>query len=166
MKFEKISHDQCMKDCADKFDFTYEDIKLPKRGTMKSAGYDFFSPVGFTLLPGQVIKLPTGIKFDCDDGKFLGCYPRSGHGFKYGIMLTNTVGIIDADYYNNPGNEGHIWVKITYPKTEINTEPFVVNKGDAIFQGIIQPYYTVEDDTTTKERVGGFGSTSRRILHG
>lgn len=161
MKFEKISKTQYFRDCVGKYFFAYDDIRLPQRGTAKSAGYDFFSPIDFTLKPGGVIMLPTGIKFDCDDNMFLGCYPRSGHGFKYGIMLTNTVGIIDADYYNNPSNEGHIWVKITYPKSEINNEPFVVKKGDAIFQGIIHRYFTVRDDDATAERVGGFGSTSK-----
>jgi dUTP pyrophosphatase len=151
-----------MTDCAGKYGFTYDEIKLPRRGTAQSAGYDFFSNVDITLLPGETIKLPTGIKFDCDSDKFLGAYPRSGHGFKYGIMLANTVGIIDADYYNNPGNEGHIWVKLTYPQqASISVDPFVIKKGDAIFQGIIQPYFTVEDDDAAGERVGGFGSTNK-----
>lgn len=162
MKFEKISTTQYFKDIVGNFPFSYEEIQLPKRGTAQSAGYDFFSPVDITLLPGESIKLPTGIKFKCDPDKFLAAYPRSGHGFKYGIMLANTVGIIDADYYNNPGNEGHIWVKLTYPhQASININPFVIKKGEAMFQGIIQPYFTVEDDDTTEERVGGFGSTSK-----
>ena len=152
MKFEKISKNQYMRDMVGKFAIAYNDIKLPKRGTSQSAGYDFFAPADITLMPGESIKLPTGIKFKCDPDKFLGAYVRSGHGFKYGIMLANTVGIIDADYYNNPGNEGHIWVKLTYPQNfSINIEPFVVKKGEAMFQGIIQPYFTVEDDDATEE---------------
>lgn len=162
MKFEKISKEQYDKDFAGNYPCAYEDIKLPKRGTAQSAGYDFYCPLDVTLLPGESIKLPTGIKFKCDPDKFLGAYVRSGHGFKYGIMLANTVGIIDADYYNNPGNEGHIWVKLTYPQqASISTDPFVIKKGDAIFQGIIQPYFTVEDDNADGERVGGLGSTSK-----
>lgn len=162
MKFEKISTEQFNKDIAGNYPCSYDDIKLPKRGTSQSAGYDFYSLVDITLLPGETIKLPTGIKFKCDPDKFLGAYPRSGHGFKYGVMLANTVGIIDADYYNNPGNEGHIWVKLTYPQqASISINPFVIKKGDAIFQGIIQPYFIVEDDDADGERVGGFGSTSK-----
>ena len=162
MKFEKISKTQYFRDVRGKFPIAYDDIKLPKRGTAQSAGYDFFSVADITLLPGETIKLPTGIKFKCDPDKFLAAYPRSGIGFKHGIMLANTVGIIDADYYNNPGNEGHIWVKLTYPQqASISTDPFVIKKGDAIFQGIIQPYYTVEDDDASAERIGGFGSTSK-----
>lgn len=162
MKFEKISKKQYMRDIVGKFPIAYDEIKLPKRGTAQSAGYDFFSVADITLLPGESIKLPTGIKFKCDSDKFLAAYPRSGHGFKYGVMLANTVGIIDADYYNNPGNEGHIWVKLTYrPQASISIDPFVINQGDAIFQGIIQPYFIVEDDDASEERVGGFGSTSK-----
>lgn len=161
MKFEKISKRQYMKDFVGKFPCPYTDIKLPKRGTAQSAGYDIFSPIDFTLHPGESIKLPTGIKFKCDADKWLMCVPRSGQGFKYGIMLANTVGVIDADYYNNPNNEGHMWVKLTYPQqASINIDPFVVKAGDAICQAIIVPYFTVEDDDTTTERVGGFGSTS------
>lgn len=162
MKFEKISKRQYMKDCVGKFPFAYNDIKLPRRGTAQSAGYDIFSPIDFTLCPGESIKLPTGIKFQCDADKWLMCVPRSGQGFKYGIMLANTVGVIDADYYNNPNNEGHMWVKLTYPQqASINIEPFRVKAGDAICQAIITSYYTVEDDDATAERVGGFGSTSK-----
>ena len=80
----------------------------------------------------------------------------------YGVMLANTVGVIDADYYDNTNNEGHIWVKLTYPQqASISIDPFVVKAGDAICQAIIVPYFTVEDDAATAERVGGFGSTSR-----
>ena len=167
MRFEKITKRQFLTDCAGKYGFSYDDIKLPKRGTAQSAGYDFFSPIDITLLPGESIKMPTGIKFRCDPNKFLGAYPRSGHGFKYGVMLVNTVGIIDADYYNNPGNEGHIWVKLVYPPhASVNIDPLVIKKGEAVFQGIIQPYYTVEDDDADGERTGGFGSTDKKVLHG
>ena len=159
MEFYKISKEQYEKDinvcCCG-----YDEIKLPQRGTEFSAGYDFFTLQDFTLYPGEHIVIPTGIKFDCDIDKFLFIAPRSGQGFKYGIRLANSVGIIDADYFNNENNEGHIWVKIDYPKSSINSEPFVIKKGDAICQGIILPYYRVSSDTSSKKRVGGFGSTS------
>ena len=155
MKFEKISKKQYMRDIVGKFPIAYADIKLPKRGTAQSAGYDFFSVADITLLPGESIKLPTGIKFKCDSDKFLAAYPRSGHGFKYGIMLANTVGIIDADYYNNPDNEGEIFFQL------INLSPFDIKlqKGETIGQGIIKPYLTTDDDAAAGERTGGFGST-------
>ena len=104
----------------------------------------------------------TGMKCKLDPGTYLELSVRSSCPLKYWLVLANSVGIIDADYYNNPGNEGHIWVKLTYPQqASININPFVIKKGEAMFQGIIQPYFTVEDDDTTEERVGGFGSTSK-----
>lgn len=159
MEFYKISKEQYEKDGLNAH-IHYEDIRMPQRGTEMSAGYDFFSVRDFTLNPGEHIVIPTGIKFDCDWDKFLFIAPRSGQGFKYGIRLANSVGIIDADYFNNENNEGHIWVKIDYPKSSINDKPFVVKKGDAICQGIILPYYRVSSDAANKKRVGGFGSTS------
>src|SRR5690606_15181129 len=86
----------------------YERIKMPKRATIGSAGYDFFSPLTFTLAPGETIKIPTGIRAFIEEGWVLKCYPRSGLGFKYRLQLNNTVGIIDSDYYDSD-NEGHIF---------------------------------------------------------
>lgn len=170
MKFEKISYKQYKNDfgaypyCTDgeasiAYICGYDDIELPKRATKKSAGYDIYSPISHTLYPGQYVLIPTGIKFQCDDDKFLMAVPRSGQGFKYGVMLANTVGVIDADYYNNPKNEGHIWVKLVYPVSTLNTQPMQIKEGDAICQCIISPYYTVDDDDADGDRVGGFGST-------
>ena len=158
MRFEKVIKEHYTQ--GDKPGYcTYEEIKLPKRGTRLSAGYDIYSVCNFTLYPGDTITVPTGIKFKCDDDKFLLVVPRSGHGFKYGTMLVNTVGIIDADYYGNSKNDGHMYVKIHYPEHHINDEPYVVHIGDAICQGIISPYYKVEDDEADGIRDGGFGST-------
>ena len=126
-----------------------------------SAGYDFFALEDFTLNPGDCILVPTGIKFCCDWDKWLMIVPRSGQGFKYGIRLANSVGVIDADYFNNEKNEGHIWVKLEYPKSSINDKPFEVKKGEAFCQGIILPYYRVADDDVNKVREGGFGSTTK-----
>ena len=84
-------------------------------------------------------------------------YPRSSFGIKYGITLANTTGIIDADYYNNPKNEGHIFVKLVNNGKELS-----VLEGEAICQGIIIPFFKTEDDDTTEERVGGIGSTDNK----
>ena len=161
MKFEKISIEQYEKDIRCKFDIPYEDIKLPHRGTAYSAGYDIYSVADFTLLPGEHILLPTGIKVELDIDKWLQVLPRSGSGFKYGTVLANTVGVIDADYYNNPTNEGHVWVKILYPRHSVSDKPFVVKRGDAICQGILSKYYLAEDDDADGVRTGGFGSTGK-----
>lgn len=159
MKFEKISYDQFLDDLSDKW-FDYDnDIKIPKRATKCSAGYDIYSVYDFKLAPGETILLPTGIKVELDPDKYLLIVPRSGQGFKFKVQLYNTCGIIDADYYNNEKNEGHIWVKLYNDSPEGKT--LSVNKGDAICQGIISQYFVVDDDKSDEIRNGGFGSTSK-----
>lgn len=156
MKFEKISYTQYKKDNLD-INIGYEQIKLPKRATKGSAGYDIFSVKDFELRPRQTILLPTGIKAQLNFDKYLLIVPRSGQGFKFKVQLYNTCGIIDSDYYNNEKNEGHIWVKLYNDSPEGNT--LVIKQGDAICQGIISHYFLVDDDNAERERDGGFGST-------
>lgn len=158
-RFEKVSFNQYKNDFEFNFNVEeiYNDIKMPKRATKGSAGYDFFSPIDFTLKPGETIKIPTGIRSFIEDGYVLSIYPRSGLGFKYRIQLNNTVGIIDSDYYNAK-NEGHIMIKLTNDSNE--GKVLEVKKGDGIAQGIFSEYFITYDDSTEGVRVGGFGSTS------
>lgn len=134
----------------------YDNIKLPKRGTTQSAGYDFFSPITISLKKNEIITIPTGIRAEINPDWVLTCYPRSGHGFKNGLFLFNTVGIIDADYYNSD-NEGHIMLKIA----NRNVKDFYIEAGKGIMQGIFLPYGITVDDDATGERNGGFGSTDK-----
>lgn len=163
-KFEKVSFEQyyeAVKETGmteDAIRAQYEKIKLPTRGTQLSAGYDFFSPVNFTLVPGETIKIATGIRVRLDEDKFLALVPRSGLGFKYRLQLNNTIGIIDADYVNSD-NEGHIFAKITNDSNE--GKALIVEKGQGFMQGIILNYFLTEDDKADGVRNGGFGSTSR-----
>ena len=165
-KFEKVSFEQFKKDYIDCFNEEdeakikeiYEAIKLPKRATKGSAGYDFYSPVTFTLKPCETIKIPTGIRVKIDDGWFLANFPRSGLGFKYRLQLNNTVGIIDADYYNAL-NEGHIMSKLTNDSKE--NKSVTVEKGMAFTQGIFLPFGITIDDESNEVRTGGFGSTTK-----
>ncbi len=131
----------------------YEDIKLPRRGTVLSAGYDFFAPRDIDLSPEDEVLIPTGIGVELDEDRFLMCVPRSGLGFKYGLGLANTVGIIDADYVH-AANGGHIMAKLTS-----HDKPIHIDKGQAFMQGIILPYFKVDGDMTDTLRVGGLGST-------
>jgi dUTP pyrophosphatase len=100
----------------------------------------------------------TGMKCKLDPGTYLELSVRSSCPLKYWLFLANSVGIIDADYYNNPDNEGEIFFQM------INLSPFAIKlqKGDVIGQGIIKPYLVTEDDAATGSRVGGFGSTGTR----
>ncbi len=159
-KFEKVSLRQfeySWKDTFGEGENVYNEIKLPHRATSGSAGYDFYSPLDFSLAPGESIKIPTGIRAKIADGWVLKIYPRSGLGFKYRLQLNNTVGIIDSDYYSSD-NEGHIFIKITNDSKEGKT--LEVKKGDAFAQGIFIEYGITVDDDADGVRNGGFGSTS------
>lgn len=153
-KFEKVSREVFERDVVDG---NYDSIILPKRGTKASAGYDFVSPISFMLKPGESKVVPTGIKAMMNNDEFLGIYIRSSLGFKYNIRMCNQVGIIDADYYNNEENEGHIFVKI---KNEGEKE-VSINVGDRIVQGIFTKFLLTDDDSATEERLGGIGSTNK-----
>ena len=156
-KFEKVSQEEFLKAC-DSLE-VYNDIKLPKRATAGSAGYDFYAPFDITLSPGETIKIPTGIRVQMEVNYVLKLYPRSGLGFKYRLQLNNTVGIIDSDYYYSD-NEGHIFAKITNDSNEGKT--VTINKGDGFMQGIFIEYGITIDDDTTEIRNGGFGSTTKK----
>jgi len=165
-KFYKVSFEQFQGGMS-KFDLSedkvkeiYDNIKLPKRATICSAGYDFFTPIDITLKPNETINLPTGIRCEMNESWVLMLFPRSGLGFKYRLQLNNTVGIIDSDYFN-ADNEGHIFIKLTNDTNEDKTVN--VNAGEGIAQGIFMVYGTVEDDEVSEKRTGGFGSTSREV---
>ena len=154
-KFEKISENEYSKLLKEKCN--YEDIKLPVRSTKHSAGYDFISPFDFELQPGETIKVPSGIKVAMNEDEFLAILVRSSMGFKYNIRLCNQVGIVDSDYYNNPDNEGHMFIALKNEGEKV----FTVNKGDKYAQGIFQKYLVTDDDEVTAERIGGIGSTNK-----
>lgn len=164
-KFHKVSYEQFQEGWKDTFPETteekvkeiYEQIRLPKRATAGSAGYDFFSPVDFTVAPGQGIKIPTGIRVEMEPEWVLKCYPRSGLGFKYRLQLNNTVGIIDSDYFYSD-NEGHIFAKLTNDSREDKT--LELKAGEGFMQGIFVEYGITVDDDATAIRNGGFGSTT------
>ena len=137
----------------------YEGIKLPKRATRGSAGYDFFAPVSFTLAPGEMVKIPTGVRVEMAEDWVLCLYPRSGLGFKYRLQLNNTVGIIDSDYFYSD-NEGHIFAKITNDSNEGKTVN--IQAGTGFMQGIFVEYGITVDDEATGIRNGGFGSTTEK----
>ena len=135
----------------------YEEIRLPRRATRGSAGYDFFAPFAFALAPGETIRIPTGIRARIDDGWVLKLYPRSGLGFRYRLQMDNTVGIIDSDYYNSD-NEGHIFIKLTNATNEGKT--LEAARGTGFAQGIFIEYGITVDDEADGIRNGGLGSTT------
>ncbi len=136
-----------------------DEIRLPRRATSGSAGYDFYSPADFSLAPGESILLPTGVRVWMDEGWVLMIFPRSGLGFKYRLQLNNTVGIIDSDYFYAE-NEGHILMKLTNDSRE--GRMLHVHAGDGIAQGVFLPFGVTRDDHAASKRTGGFGSTDER----
>lgn len=136
-------------------DYKDKGINLPKRSTKSSAGYDIESAETVELYPKQRKVIPTGLKAYMKEGEYLGVYVRSSTAIKRGLLMTNSVGIIDSDYYNNDSNEGHIHVALYNASEEI----VVIQKGERIAQGIFMRYYTTDNDVATGERTGGIGST-------
>ena len=158
-QFMKVSRAQFEKDWEFDAPVPYDELRLPHRGTAGSAGYDFYSPIDFTLEPGEFIKIPTGIRARIEEGWVLTLYPRSGQGFKYRLQMYNTVGVIDSDYFG-ADNEGHIHIKIINANEEGKT--LTVHRGEAFAQGIFLPFGITVDDEATEKRTGGFGSTDRK----
>ena len=165
-RFEKVSFEQFLEGWGDtlgiadrsKIQEIYDGIRLPRRATAGSAGYDFFAPADITLAPGETIKIPTGVRVWMEPEWVLKCYPRSGLGFKYRLQLNNTVGIIDSDYYYSD-NEGHIFAKITNDSNE--GKAVELKAGEGFMQGIFVEYGITLDDDVTEIRNGGFGSTTK-----
>lgn len=165
-KFYKVSYEQFegsyldydSKASKEIIQEVYNELKLPKRATKGSAGYDFYTPIDVYLKAGETIKIPTGIRCEMNESWVLMIYPRSGLGFKFRLQLNNTVGVIDSDYFYSD-NEGHIFIKMTNDSNEDKVVD--VKKGQGIAQGIFMQYGIVEDDEVTEVRNGGFGSTTR-----
>lgn len=164
-EFEKVSFEQYM-EALRKADpqrseqeirRVYDAIRLPRRATEGSAGYDFFAPEDLVLSPGAQALVPTGIRARIDSGYVLMLFPRSGLGFKYRLQLNNTAGVIDSDYYNAV-NEGHIFCKLTNDTRDGKTVE--IHAGEGLVQGIFIPFGITVDDDTHAQRTGGFGSTT------
>ncbi len=128
----------------------------PRRATKNSAAYDLYSPIRIVLKPGEIAKIPTGFKIKMPKNEAFFIYIRSSYGAK-DIILPAGVNIIDADYYNNPKNEGHFFICIK----NNSKKDFVIEEGDRIAQGVFQKYYTCGETVKTK-RSGGFGSSGTK----
>lgn len=145
-KFEKISA------------YQNQPFDLPKRATSHSAGYDLASVESIQIKPGDIQKVPTGLKVAMGDGEVLLVFPRSSLGLKKQLMMANNVGVIDQDYYNSPGNEGHIMIPIYNFGNTIQ----MIEKGERVAQGIFVQYLKTDDDIASDEkRISGFGSTDK-----
>ena len=134
-----------------------EPIALPERKTVNSAGYDFVSPKKYLIYPHEYVKIPLGVKAYMLPNEYLALYVRSSLGIKKGLVLMNTVGIIDSDYYNNPDNEGEI-IACIYNSGD---DPVIIKAGERIVQGIFSKYFITDNDRANESRTGGIGSTDK-----
>lgn len=136
----------------------YEDAWLPRRKTEYSAGYDVKPYKSGVVGVGETKLIETGIKCKINYDEHIQLHLRSSVGIKHDVMLANGTGIIDADYYNNEDNEGHIMI----PIRNLGNVPFEYDASERLAQLIIVPYRITAKDKTTDKRTGGFGSTGKR----
>ena len=136
-----------------------KDFDLPKRSTKKSAGYDFINPIKVEIPPYKLgdnpIMVRTGIKVKMEDDEFLMLVNRSSNPKKKKLVIPNSVGIIDADYYGNQDNDGEMF----FGFYNLSNETIILNAGDKLGQGIFMKYGKTVDDISEGIRNGGFGST-------
>ena len=157
-KFTHVSEKQYAEAMGERGDYLpLSEIPLPKRATRGSAGSDFTATADTVIPAGGSALIPTGIRCEMENGWVLMLFPRSSLGFKYGIRLSNTVGVIDSDYAY-AANEGHIMVKLRNP----SGQEIAIAKGDRFCQGVLLPFGTAEEEDSFSERTGGFGSTGDR----
>ena len=132
-------------------------VVLPQRKTAKSAGYDIIALTDEDVYvhPGMSVNLETGVKACMEDDEVMLLFIRSSLGIKQGLTLSNSCGVIDADYYNNPDNDGHFILNIINTGNSVQRIP----ARSRVAQAVFVKYLTVDDDNATGERVGGIGST-------
>ena len=132
-----------------------EDIKLPERSTLNSAGYDFFALEDIIFNPQTITRVFTGVKCELMPNQVLILANRSSNPSKKGLILLNGIGVVDADYYGNPDNDGEIAFEFYNMLDEI----VEIKKGEKLGQGLILKFDKTEDDFVTNVRKSGWGST-------
>ena len=141
---------------SDTYRKTIGDITLPTRATKSSIAYDFYSPINITIKPMQSVMIWTDVKAHFNEDEALLLNVRSSMG-KHPVMIANTQGWIESDYYNNPDNDGNIGCRLF----NLSTEPYVINVGDRIMQGMFIKYLVADNGNTDNTRQGGFGSSGK-----
>jgi len=137
--------------------YSFPVATLPGRKTKHSAGYDLSAADTVIISPNKIVLVPTGIKAYMQPDEYLGLHIRSGLAVKTGLMLVNSQGIIDSDYYNNLDNEGHIMIALI----NVSDQPVTLQAGERIAQGIFYKYLLADNDQASTTRSGGFGSTDQ-----
>lgn len=166
MRFEKVSFSAFRKDMLkygwreEHIQTAYDNIKIPERKTMYSAGYDISTPLGFVMKPHERITIPTGLKavFEPDEAKsfHLQLFIRSSVGISRHVVMANQTGVIDSDYAGNPDNDGDMLIALY----NMSNHAVRFETGERIIQGIFMIHGLTSDDNAKGARVGGVGSTS------
>ena len=133
-----------------------EEITLPTRGTSKSAGYDFYSPIDIEIQPNQKVCIWSDVKAYMQEGEVLLLFVRSSIGIKRGLRLSNSTGVIDSDYFSNEDNDGNIGIALHNYTDNVVT----IEKGERVCQGVFIPFLVADNGNTDIERNGGIGSTN------
>lgn len=163
-QFEKVGYEQFEKDMQKVWynsldsiavSMMYDDITLPVRKTVGSAGYDFVIPFNISIKPKDSFLIPTGIRCRIDEGWVMLIFPRSSLGIKKRIFISNTTPVIDCDYYSSD-NEGHIFIQIENHGNKL----LKLENGESFVQAVFLPFGTVMEETVKTKRVGGIGSTN------
>jgi len=162
--FEKVSFDRFCEDwmslsngnTSHDAHVAYSGIALPTRATTGSAGHDICTPFEIQLGAGQNCKMPTGLRCAIDDGYVMLIVPRSSIGMKHNLIIKNTIGVIDSDYYS-ADNEGHIWLSFH----NYGNKPVHINAFDRVAQAVFVPYGVADTEEVTAKRTSGIGSTGR-----
>ena len=143
--------------------FEGEQINLPKRSTKNSAGYDIEAAENCVVPVFKLGQKPTlvktGLKAYMQEDEVLILANRSSNPGKKGLILANSIGVVDSDYYENPDNDGHIM----YAFFNFKAEDVEIKKGERIGQAIFQKYLVTDNDIAQGERTGGFGSTNKQL---
>lgn len=147
-RFFEVVKDECRKNEGE--------IKLPTRASEHSAGYDFYSPIDIIIPPHDKVMIWTDVKASMYYDNALLLMPRSSMG-KQPVMLSNTLGLIDSDYFSNADNDGNIGFRLL----NLGDTPYEIKVGDRIGQGVFIKYGTTKDDNVTTKREGGFGSSGK-----
>lgn len=168
--FEKVSYEEFEKSIKENdrlasflndnyftIDQLYDNIRLPERSSKRSAGYDFFFPLwDISIASFTSLDIPTGIKVNVlEEDWYLALFTKSGLSHEYHTRLRDTISVIDADYYNNINNEGHIRVELVNDSVSV----LKLKNGMKYIQGIFMEYGLIVGDNVLTERTGGYGST-------
>ena len=140
----------------DKYRKSTGEVILPKRATKSSVAYDFYSPIDITIPPMTSVMIWTDIKSKFNENEALLINIRSSMG-KQPVMIANTQGWIDSDYYSNPDNDGNIGIRLF----NLGNTSYVVKSGDRIAQGMFVKYLVADNGNTDCVRKSGFGSSGR-----